>query len=1323
MSEMPPYLIPKEDVEKSENNETEPTNDLTDWDLPLSFDSLRHIEPIEGAKHIEHSWRLKEKYKTHCVALVLCLNVGVDPPDIVKTQPCARLECWIDPVSLSPAKALESIGNNLQSQYERWQPRARYKQSLDPTSEEVKKLCCSLRRNAKDERVLFHYNGHGVPKPTSQGEIWVFNRAYTQYIPLSVYDLQTWMGAPSLYVYDCSNAGVIVEQFKVFAEQHERDYKMALAKIVPSQEDVPLPSPPSYKNCIQLAACETGQTLPMNPELPADLFTCCLTTPVKMAMKWFVLRNHTAKITPSGVADLIDKIPGQVTDRRTMLGELNWIFTAITDTIAWNSLSPDLFQQLFRADLLTASLCRNFLLADRIMRSYNCTPVSSPALPSLASHPMWQAWDHSLDLALAQLPDMLGDNPVPYKHSPFFQEQLTAFQVWLDLGSPRRPPPDQLPMVLQVLLSTMHRVRALDTLCRFLALGGWAVRAVLAVGIFPYMVKLLQASARELRASMVYIWAKIMAVDGSCQMDLVNAKGHRYFLSVLQDTTLESGHRTLAAFVLAGIVDNYPPGQEAALQGSLISICLEQLNDPHPVLRQWLAICLGRLWKDYDSARWSGVRDLAHEKLYTLLEDAHPEVRAAATFALGTFTAQCGRNRSDHANTIDQQVAVTVAKRAPNESCPLVRQEILAALQWLVLTFEQNFVAVSAQERSLNSNQRGSSRDRRLYSSGVVESAREAAIALVEGGALQRAAHGGSAERIKRVSSQNCISSMPTYGFVSVYMKLWMTLVSMCQDPHPQVSNMANEIVNYIRNQLEVSFNREYAEPRGSSTSLPPSPNTRGGAAYMAGDHHNASKTLPPLGTRNRSKAHLPNTISEDVAAMTTSTSPSRDDHHYGNRSPNGQNMRKPIVTTQFVQWASSQFARCTIDEEWHKDEESRLFQERKWRYNRNKSLRKEAKELKRIPVARLESQVFNARSPRPPSVIMFHPYDQHIAVAAKDNFGIWDWGTGAKLCNGQWKRPSGRVSTMDYANAHDQSLLIVGSACGSAGIFRPMQSSPSAPTGTIRSGSSAPASGRDPQLVSAWQALDVRQVYAPSPPQAKQTSSSASAGFSATVASLTSSAPTQPAPNPVGPGMLLCWHQRSSTLAAAGDARALRLWDAHAEVKALDIATDTESGAWCVSRDKHWLVCAGFADGACRVWDVRTPARPVAAHLDHQAPLLCAHLRHEKRMLVTGCVSGEIRFYDLRKHSMISNIQTTPGMTAMSVHDHVDIYACGSSNQYIGVYNMDGVALNTIKFHEGFMGFRIGPVSCLAFHPLRCSLAVGARDSTVSVYSSDPRR
>lgn len=101
----------------------------------------------------------------------------------------------------------------------------------------------------------------------------------------------------------------------------------------------------------------------------------------------------------------------------------------------------------------------------------------------------------------------------PFQHLPFFEEQLTAFQVWLELGCEERSPPEQLPIVLQVLLSQVHRMRALELLGRFLDLGPWAVNLALSVGIFPYVLKLLQSSAKELRPLLVFIWAKIMAVD------------------------------------------------------------------------------------------------------------------------------------------------------------------------------------------------------------------------------------------------------------------------------------------------------------------------------------------------------------------------------------------------------------------------------------------------------------------------------------------------------------------------------------------------------------------------------------------------------------------------------------------------------------------------------------------------------------------------------------------------------------------------------------------------------------------------------------------
>ncbi|MED6233300.1 hypothetical protein AMECASPLE_024428, partial [Ameca splendens] len=122
------------------------------------------------------------------------------------------------------------------------------------------------------------------------------------------------------------------------------------------------------------------------------------------------------------------------------------------------------------------------------------------------------AWDFAVDICLSQLPTIIEEGTT-FRNSPFFAEQLTAFQVWLTMGVENRNPPEQLPIVLQVLLSQVHRLRALELLGMFLDLGPWAVSLALSVGIFPYVLKLLQSSARELRPKLVFIWAKILAVD------------------------------------------------------------------------------------------------------------------------------------------------------------------------------------------------------------------------------------------------------------------------------------------------------------------------------------------------------------------------------------------------------------------------------------------------------------------------------------------------------------------------------------------------------------------------------------------------------------------------------------------------------------------------------------------------------------------------------------------------------------------------------------------------------------------------------------------
>jgi regulatory associated protein of mTOR len=686
-------------------------------------------------------FRNRDRLKTAQAALVVCLRLGYDPPDVVKTDPCAKLECWVDPTAVSRDKALDQIGKNLQKQYESLASasKVKYRTQLDPSVEDTKKTAVALRRQAKGERVLYHYNGHGVPKPTASGEIWVFNRQYTQYIPVSLQDLLSWLGSPTFFVWDCSSAGNIVTKVQEFAARKDAE---ATARVVAAPAtngtDTPttihsassIPHAPSvpFGETIQLAACQGNQTLPMNPDLPADLFTSCLTSPIEIALRFFILRNPLKSDLD---LDLAMKIPGTIGDRKTPLGELSWIFTAVTDTIAWNMLPKDLFQRLFRHDLVVAALFRGFILAERIMRHYDCTPISVPALPPTHNHALWDSWDLAVDRCLVQLPAMLrsqraieeakaaGREPpseVPFGFSRFFSDQLTAFEMWLDQGPartvttlpsdprpavsdsdgttrPRSSHPEQLPIVLQVLLSQQHRLRALILLCKFLDLGPWAVNLSLSIGIFPYVLKLLQAPGGDLKPVLIYIWARILGIYRGCQEELLRqviqpVRGqpppdlpYQYFVKVLASHSQAlpipnvSEHRAMCAFVLAMFCRGFRPGQMACLQRvtietprrlssegaelpattlsqNVLEACLVHLSDQDPLLRQWSALCIAQLWEDFDEAKGQAIRAKVHEKFHHMLtareseRELVPEVRSAVLYALGTLIGTSGTEES-----------------------------------------------------------------------------------------------------------------------------------------------------------------------------------------------------------------------------------------------------------------------------------------------------------------------------------------------------------------------------------------------------------------------------------------------------------------------------------------------------------------------------------------------------------------------------------------------------------------------------------------------------------------------------------------------------
>ncbi|KAI8980557.1 hypothetical protein BD414DRAFT_492558 [Trametes punicea] len=689
-------------------------------------------------------WRAAPgKIKTAHAALVLCLNID--------TNPCAVLEAW----------ALEVIGTNLQHQFEGLNPKISYKPILDPSKEDLKRFCVTLRKQAMEDAVLFHYNGHGVPKPTPSGELWCFNRNYTQYIPIALQEIQTWLRSPCIFIWDCSAAGNLLSNFVKFAEQRDSDAKL-------HGGGYPEGTPP-YSECIQLAACAADEQLPSCPELPADLFTSCLTSPIDIALRYFLLANQL----PNGITS--DQ------DRRTPLGELNWIFTAITDTIAWTTFPREVFTRLYRSDLLIASLFRNFLLAERIMKNYHCTPHTYPPLPPTNTHPLWASWDLALpnllknDVSLgarnrrqATRSDQAaqssssaasGDKSYTYIPSRFFTDQLTAFEVWISRGGsaltkpgplslpmhipadqlgldgttdlapypastfqhsehhlvPRKPP-DQLPIVLQVLLSQPHRLRALILLSQFVDLGPWAVHLALTIGIFPYIARLLQAASQDLKPVLIFIWARISAVDPSCQVDLYNNHGYKYFASALagqddpRQSLLPNGseHKAMCAFILSTVARDYMHGQNACWRERVLDSCFDHLDEGDFLLRQWSALCIAQIWDGNDEIKVYGYDRRMQDKLIALLSDDSPEVRSAALYALSTFLGasgsadlnKLGGGGSGTMYQLDERIhfrvevaVVTGAALAIKEDAsPMVRKELLVLISCLVREWRGHFI-------------------------------------------------------------------------------------------------------------------------------------------------------------------------------------------------------------------------------------------------------------------------------------------------------------------------------------------------------------------------------------------------------------------------------------------------------------------------------------------------------------------------------------------------------------------------------------------------------------------------------------------------------
>ncbi|PIA17149.1 hypothetical protein COEREDRAFT_20747, partial [Coemansia reversa NRRL 1564] len=1171
-------------------------------------------------------WRTHERLRTTGALLVLCLNLGTSPPDLEQPEVSAVLEAWVDPTV--PRTPMKMICENLARQYEHINRHTKYKPLPDCAMEDLRKYCVQFRRSVKEERLLFHYNGHGVPRPTASGDIWVFNKQFTQYIPLNAVTLMSWIGTPCVYVWDCSHAMSVVQAFEKNAKL--RDH--GAAAINPGMINLAL-LPSMYHEDIHFAATRAGELLPTNPELPADLFTSCLTTPVKAAIRFWVIRNpHTSKIT----LDQCEKLPGQVHERRTPVGELNWIFTSITDTIAWNTLPRDLFRKLFRQDVLVASLYRNFMLADRIMRFYGVHPQSSPAIPPTHKHPLWDSLDLEIDMCLAQLPRADGQQ-TGYISSTYFSNQLFAFEVWLQHTA--TTPPDELPAVLQVLLSQQYRMRALILLYRFMNLGPWAVDLAMAVGIYPYMSKLLASATTEIGEILILVWTRLVAIDRGVHPDLMKPEGLKHFVDYLSNN-IQMQHEPISekvllcdtvsaasAFTLTMLCRGVSAAQQACFNERVLDYFLVYLQRPdngteeRARLRTWVLMCLAELWRGYPNAKWMALtvdEQNAQNLLIPMAFHRSPVVRAAAIYAMGTLLedlTQLGYDPGVVAllRKAERQLYALLLQAATDGS-PMVRREVARVIGSAVFAtyMPQTMKAVARA---------------------VGEEIREPRRPL--------RTHGANAEE----ASEPLLPEVP----LDLLLKLYKTLLELSVDVHPDVSLLAREACDVLMqtyahsraffdaepsldqalHRLEITRSSSGQQPilefiRSAGTGIGdallgfPPPSHGGSPVSQGGSMHNQSLqhrrvALP----RSRNSAGL----------------------QQQQQQPRSRDAMAQNSSSTLLDWAGAYFTEFDISLFANVNgplQGSLALVESRERNRRVERMETSARTMGTQAGSMKWMDVRAVASNRDPaSVALLHPLEPHAIVASrKGTVSVYDWELAAQVGHysigpqGSYGEASS-ISSLHLINPLGHSKLLVGTRDGKVRIFASHSSTP------------PPLSASDTSFIFAG-----ARIYG----------------------------------EPEGCGLVTAWNQRSNVLFAGGNDKEVRVWDVSTEMCIEEIPVVSMGGITCVSHDgvSGNIFAVGNANGLVRVMDRRLDARSgaVASWREHSPDAIRnVTMRPGQTEVISAGSNGNIKYWDLRHRESVFTLVDTHinlPLEHMIAHENAPVILT-SSDATVKLWNQRG--------------------------------------------------
>lgn len=293
--------------------------------------------------------------RTKLALAFLCLFDGLRTPSIRRLVRKPRTIAMKPLLTFDPSFYAPSSKNALQNIYLKT-INCPCEIAVDPSVQIVLNLLRKHATSVSSQRVILHYYGHGCHPPLADGCLFFFTDDRAKYKPIKIQNIVNACTCPLCIILDCPFAGILLQHINI------------------------------RPNIFAFLASSSSEPLPLSTDVPMDIFSSCLLSPFETALFW---RNRQSTT-----------INGECTEppeeSRTFLNQL---FMSILDSIVFDTQSRSTVEAYAR-DPSINQLMRGFVLAQRVMLSFNLHPIALPELKPMAQHQLWEFWEVALDFSI-----------------------------------------------------------------------------------------------------------------------------------------------------------------------------------------------------------------------------------------------------------------------------------------------------------------------------------------------------------------------------------------------------------------------------------------------------------------------------------------------------------------------------------------------------------------------------------------------------------------------------------------------------------------------------------------------------------------------------------------------------------------------------------------------------------------------------------------------------------------------------------------------------------------------------------------------------------